>query len=201
MSEPLPAARRYLLDNSAFARSEHPAVASSLRQAVAEGKLVACGPFVAEALYSARHETQLRELREELTEAMPSIEIDEGVWRLARNAQLALATVAPQFHRRPPTDYLIAAAAHAHRLGILHYDRDYDVIAKHGGLEFESRWIAEGGSLAVAPRSELRALRRTINARLGQFLGPEARRVCDGVIAFLDGEIAAGGLQPLAPPQ
>lgn len=167
MPEPLPAGRRYLLDSSAFARSGHPAVAPILRRSLAEGQLLACGPFVAEALFSARDEKQVRELTEELTEAMPYAEIDEAVWRLARGAQLALANVAPQFHRRPPTDYLIAAAAHAYGVGILHYDCDYDLMEKHGGLEFESRWIAEPGSLATPPGSEPRPFRGAINARAG----------------------------------
>jgi hypothetical protein len=30
---------------------------------------------------------------------------------------------------------------------VLHYDRDYDLIAEHSSLEFESRWIADPGSL------------------------------------------------------
>jgi len=33
------------------------------------------------------------------------------------------------------------------RLGGLHYDHDYDVIAQHTDLEFDSVWLAPCGSL------------------------------------------------------
>jgi hypothetical protein len=43
----------------------------------------------------------------------------------------------------------IVIAACAHRTGyvVLHYDRDYDLIAAHTTLEFESDWVAPAGSL------------------------------------------------------
>jgi hypothetical protein len=31
---------------------------------------------------------------------------------------------------------------------VLHYDRDYDLIAKHTDLVFESSWVAPAGTLA-----------------------------------------------------
>ncbi len=45
-----------------------------------------------------------------------------------------------------PADFLTAAIVAQHELGVLHYDSDYDLIADHTSLEFESVWIAPPGS-------------------------------------------------------
>ncbi len=138
---------RYLLDSSVFARAPHPQLAELLAAATERDQLVSCAAMAIEALYSARdaHELELR--HRQLTEGMPWVEIDDAVWRLAMAAQVELGGVTERFHRRPPIDFLIAAAAHHHGLGVLHYDRDYDLIAEHSSLAFESRWAAEPGSL------------------------------------------------------
>ncbi|MQA74683.1 MAG: PIN domain-containing protein [Solirubrobacterales bacterium] len=45
-------------------------------------------------------------------------------------------------HRRlSPVDLLIAALAHRHGQAILHFDRDYDLIAERTTLAFESVWL------------------------------------------------------------
>jgi hypothetical protein len=46
-----------------------------------------------------------------------------------------------------PTDLVIAACAHLADGGVLHYDRDYDLILEHTRLSFESVWLAEAGTL------------------------------------------------------
>jgi len=43
-----------------------------------------------------------------------------------------------------PNDLIIAACAHG---GVLHYDRDYDLILEHTGLVFESVWLDASGAL------------------------------------------------------
>ena len=53
----------------------------------------------------------------------------------------------PGHHRLAPTDLVIAACAHLVGGGVLHYDRDYDLIAEHTRLSFESVWLADAGSL------------------------------------------------------
>ena len=65
--------------------------------------------------------------------------------RRALDAQRALARVG--HHRLPPVDLLVAALADRHGLGVLHYDRDYDLLAENAGLRFESVWLAPAGSL------------------------------------------------------
>jgi predicted nucleic acid-binding protein len=74
------------------------------------------------------------------------VSIDSEIERLAMRAQGELAAVGR--HRLPPTDIVIAACAHRTGHAVLHYDRDYDVIAAHATLEYESDWVAPPGSLA-----------------------------------------------------
>jgi predicted nucleic acid-binding protein len=189
-----------LVDNSTWARVGHPEVAAVWARALGEDRLVACGPFVMEALYSARDLDELTELREELTAGLRYVDLDGSTWWLAFEAQRRMAAVASQFHRRPFADYLIAAAAHQHGFAVLHYDRDYDLIAQHAGLRFESRWIAPPGSLDDGPPDTLRPLRRAITARLAQFTGPAAEDTYRRVIDLLDEAIARSGGPALPPP-
>lgn len=138
---------RLLIDNSVYARAGHPLLGEALAAAGQREQLVACGALAIEALFLARNARELETLHGRLTRGMPWVETDESVWRLALRTQVELGKVSERFHRRPPIDYLIAATAHRHGLGVLHYDRDYDLIAEHSSLEFESRWVAEPGSL------------------------------------------------------
>jgi predicted nucleic acid-binding protein len=78
-------------------------------------------------------------------EHLPRLPVDEAVERVALDAQRELATVG--HHRLAPSDLVIAACAHLVSGGVLHYDRDYDLISTHTRLSFESVWLAEAGSL------------------------------------------------------
>jgi predicted nucleic acid-binding protein len=107
-------------------------------------EIATCLPFLLEAGYSARsgadHEQAVDRLR-----TLPSVSIDAEVEATARKAQHELARVG--HHRLSPIDVMIAACAHEAGMGILHYDRDYDRIAEHTSLRFESVWVAPAGSL------------------------------------------------------
>ncbi|MEX2447351.1 MAG: PIN domain-containing protein [Solirubrobacterales bacterium] len=199
MAEPPLGEGRYLIDNSAYARAADPAVAPIWAAALRADRLVSSGPFVIEALYSARNGEELAETLEELTEGVPYLDADAATWKRAHRAQAQMAAVAPQFHRRPPVDFLIAALADRHGLGVLHCDRDYDLLAEHSGLRFESRWAVPPGSLGDAGSDPLRPFRRAVSARLAQFAEAEAQPIFERVIAVLDEEIARAGKQPLRP--
>jgi predicted nucleic acid-binding protein len=137
-----------LLDNSAWARLGHrhlPASRSDeVAAAIESGQVVVCLPFLLEAGYSARDAADHRELVDELL-ALPWAGIDDPVERRAVDAQRQLARTG--HHRLPPVDILLAALADRHGLGILHYDRDYDLIAARTDLRFASEWLAPAGSL------------------------------------------------------
>lgn len=137
-----------LLDNSAWSRLLSGAVPAERAEEIAawieERRLATCLPFLLEAGYSARSGPDLRKLAARL-DHLPRIAVDEEVERLAQEAQRELAEVG--HHRIPPSDLVIAACAHRGGDGVLHHDRDYDLIAAHTRLIFDSVWVAEAGSL------------------------------------------------------
>jgi len=137
-----------LIDNSAWSWLGAPSLprerAEEVAKAVLKDQIVVCLPFLLEAGFSARsfadHVSRLDELQ-----AMPSIGIDELVEGRALEAQRDLARSG--HHRMPPTDILVAALADRGRLGVLHYDSDYDLILEHTSLRFDSVWLAPRGTL------------------------------------------------------
>lgn len=138
-----------LLDNSAWARLESPTLAEHRRAEIANlienGEIAVCTPFLLEAGWSARSATHHDELLADLL-ALPRLRIDVDVEDAALDAQRDLAR---RGHHRSasPSDLLIAACAHVHGTGVLHYDRDYDVLVELSELAFESQWLASAGSL------------------------------------------------------
>jgi predicted nucleic acid-binding protein len=137
-----------LLDNSAWSRLLSGAVPEERAEMVVDQmnqrQLATCLPFLLEAGFSARSPAERNTLMDRLRR-LPHVAVDEEVERLALEAQRMLTDVG--HHRLPLTDVVIAACAHRAGTGVLHYDRDYDLIAKHTNLVFESLWIAEAGSL------------------------------------------------------
>lgn len=96
------------------------------------------------ALYAARNADEVREL--EAAEAtLRDIPITASVQRVAIAALRDLSHKGAGYHRVKLPDALIAAAAQQAGTGVLHYDHHYDRLAEV--LTFESRWIADPGSL------------------------------------------------------
>ena len=137
-----------VIDNSAWARLVSARLDEQRRDQVAgwieDGEVAVCVPFLLEAGYSARSGPDHKRVIADLLR-LPWVEISTEVARSAIRAQGELALVG--HHRVAPADLLIAAAAHGERAGVLHYDRDYDLIAAHSSLAFRSEWLAAAGSL------------------------------------------------------
>jgi predicted nucleic acid-binding protein len=137
-----------LLDNSAWSRLLAGTIPPDGREKViawmeAE-RLGVCQPFLLEAGYSARSARDHGEMIDRLLQ-LPRLGIDDEVEQAALQAQRKLAKVG--HHRLAPSDLVIAACADRAGGGVLHYDRDYDLIAAHADLDFESVWIAAAGTL------------------------------------------------------
>jgi len=133
-----------LIDTSAWSRWRKPAAAERLATAIEAGEIIVCLPFLLEVGYSARSGAGHAALMGDLA-LLPRVELGPEVERLALRAQSELA--AAGHHRLAPNDLVLAACAHHSGHGVLHYDRDYDVIAAHTSLEFASEWVAPAGSL------------------------------------------------------
>jgi predicted nucleic acid-binding protein len=142
--------RSLLLDNSAWARLVDGRVTGSHRKAfesaLTAGQLWTCPPTLLEMRYSAMDGEQFAEVAGEL-DALPHAPLTATAAARALTAQAELAAASGVSHRVKPVDLLIASVASAEGLGVLHYDRDYDVLAEHTSLSFSSLWIAPRGSL------------------------------------------------------
>jgi predicted nucleic acid-binding protein len=191
------AGRKLVVDNSAFQRGGNETVRADWFRALEEGHLYRSPILEFEVLYSARNAREHAELTEEL-QALRPLELSQAVVAAALGAQAELARHAAGFHRLAHQDYLLAAVAAANELGVLHYDADFDRIAEHSSLAFESVWIAPAGTLEKEAADPLRQRRRAVNHGLAQFSGERAGEVLDNVLDLLENELRADGLQPPA---
>ena len=137
-----------LADTSAWIWSRRPEY-SQLRgefdTALVDGELATCDMVRLELLYSARNPQEFAEIREELAALQDCPIGNEQCGRaLWVYEQLGAAGGAHQRSVKHP-DLLIAAAAEAAGVTVLHYDEDYDRVAQITGQPV--RWLAPKGSL------------------------------------------------------
>jgi predicted nucleic acid-binding protein len=137
-----------LADTSAWSwsrRRAHPKLREAFDQALIDGELATCDMVRLELLHSARGPAEFAEIREELA-ALPDCPIDKDQWNRALwvYEQLSVQGGAYQRSVKHP-DLLIAAAAEAADVTLLHYDEDYDRIAAITGQR--TRWLAPRGTL------------------------------------------------------
>lgn len=133
---------RYLADKSALARFSHPAVERRLRPLVEEGVVATCAVVDLEVLYSARNAADYRAILEE-RRGFESVPITPDVMDRALEVQGLLARRGQ--HRVPIPDLILAAAAESVRLAVLHYDADFERIAKATKQRHE--WVVPRGTV------------------------------------------------------
>ena len=98
-----------------------------------------------ELLYSARNAGEFAEIRDELA-ALPGCPIGKAQWARALWVYEQLSAQGGAHQRSvKQADLLIAAAAEAAGVAVLHYHEDYDRIAGVTGQA--TRWLAAKGSL------------------------------------------------------
>lgn len=137
-----------LADTSAWVWTR--AVGGELRVAfdedLVEEQIATCDMVRLELLYSTRNAAEFTSLRSEL-DALPNCPIGVDEWKRALEVYEQLARQGDLHHRsvRHP-DLLIAAAAEAAGIPVLHYDEDYGRIANITGQDV--RWLAQRGSLS-----------------------------------------------------
>jgi predicted nucleic acid-binding protein len=138
-----------LLDASVWARMRDGRivgrVAERILSRLERGELASTEPLLLEMRYSVRDGGEFALLAEELG-ALPLLELDHAAIDGALQAQAKLAANRRISHRVKPVDLLVAAVADRHGAAVLHYDSDYDLIAKHTDLRFDSVWAAKRGS-------------------------------------------------------
>jgi predicted nucleic acid-binding protein len=133
---------RYLVDTSVLARARHDVVGDRLTALAQAGELWTCRLIDLEVAYASRARDVAVVLEER--RALPEAPITPGV--MQRALQVAGAMAASGLHRgAKPVDLVIAAAAEAADLAVLHYDDDYDRIASVTRQPVE--WVAPAGTL------------------------------------------------------
>jgi predicted nucleic acid-binding protein len=137
-----------LADTTAWSwsrRRANPELRAWFDDALIEGELAICDMVTLELLHSARNPSDFEGLAEELR-ALPRCAITEAEWGRALWVYGRLAARGGTLHRSVKhADLLIAAAAEAAGIGLVHYDADYEAIGKVTGQPM--RWLAPRGSL------------------------------------------------------
>jgi predicted nucleic acid-binding protein len=132
----------HLLDTSVLTRLRHAAVRAVVEPLAAAGSLARAGITDLEIGYSARSAKEWDEATDALA-AFELIETSADHVRRARQVQRMLASKHQRGRKVP--DLLVAAAAEASDLAVLHYDADFDRIAAVTGQRVE--WVVLAGSV------------------------------------------------------
>ena len=135
----------YLADKSALTRSDtRPEVREVIEPLLLGGRIATCGIVDLELLYSAPSAAAYHQLAK-LLSAMPRVPVTDAAVDRALEVQSLLADRA-QHRSVPLPDLLIAACAEAAGLTVLHYDADYERVAKVTGQPVQ--WVVSRGSVA-----------------------------------------------------
>ena len=132
----------HLLDTSVLKRLSSPAVRAALEPLVENGCVARATVSDLEVGYSARNVREWDEFLAAL-EVFELVETTADHFTRAKHVQRLLAARSQRGRKIP--DLLIAAAGEAHRLTVLHYDLDFDLIAEATGQS--AQWIVPRGTV------------------------------------------------------
>lgn len=137
------AVARYLADTSALARLHLPSVAERLGPLAQHGLVATCSVVDLELLFSTRSPQDYVDVAAERRgfELLPT---DQEDWDRAAEVQAELAKKSMTRAVGIP-DLLVASVARRHRVIVLHYDRDFDVVTALTGQPVE--WVVPAGSV------------------------------------------------------
>ena len=133
----------YLGDTSALARRLRPEVGVRLTPLIEAGLVARCTPTDLEAGFSSTSPGSHRAMRRDRA-AWPKASMDQRVLDRAVEVQDLLADRSQQRGAKI-AELLIAAAAEAAGLVVLHYDHDFDLISGITGQPVE--WIVPAGTV------------------------------------------------------
>jgi predicted nucleic acid-binding protein len=134
----------HLADTSALARLRHPAVAGVLRPLIEAGLVATCGVIEFELAWATRTSAELDELRADRDAGYEWLATHDEDWRRALDVQAALWR-GGQIRSVGFPDLLVAAVAEREGVTVLHYDADYDLIARVTGQPV--RWVVTRGTV------------------------------------------------------
>jgi predicted nucleic acid-binding protein len=134
----------YLVDKSALGRMHIESVADVLAPLIDRGLAGACGITALEVLYSAQSVADYQRLDAQIDSLFEWLPTEDRDYARARAVGRRLADSGR--HRAVGiADLVIAAVAERHRVTVLHYDADYDLIAEITGQP--TQWVVPRGSV------------------------------------------------------
>ena len=133
----------YLADTSALARLHKPAVAAVLGPLIEAGLVATCGVIESEIAWATRSGAEFDLVRTDREEGYEWLATHDEDWHRALDVQGVLWRTG-RIRAVGFPDLLIAAVAERERVTLLHYDSDYDLIAKVTGQPMQ--WVVPRGS-------------------------------------------------------
>ncbi|MCM2428543.1 PIN domain nuclease [Streptomyces sp. RKAG337] len=122
----------YLIDTSAVARILLGRTTAEWDDRIGAGLVAICDITELEVLYSARSAADRERLKTALDSHYAWCPIPDGTYRRARVVQEQL-TAKSEHRSAGPIDLLVSAVAEQSGLTLLHYDRDFETIARTTG--------------------------------------------------------------------
>ena len=134
----------HLADTSALARLRRTEVQSALAPMIEAGLVATCGVIEFELRWATRSGVELDQVRADRDAGYEWLPTHDEDWRRALEVQGELWH-GGQVRAVSLPDLLIAAVAERERVTVLHYDRDYDLIAKITGQA--TQWVVPRGTV------------------------------------------------------
>lgn len=132
----------HLVDTSVLTRLGRKEVREIVSPLLEQRRLARCSMSDLELGFSARNAREWDDIRR-AAKVFELVETEQQDFDHARRVQRALAGLGLKGRKVP--DLIIAAVAARAELTVLHYDRDFDLIAKATGQTTE--WVVEPGSI------------------------------------------------------
>jgi predicted nucleic acid-binding protein len=132
----------FLADTSAFARLDKPNVLAALGPLIAQGQVAICAPVAFEIGYSARNLADYQAILDRI-DAFEWVPVTDGDHRRSLEVQRQLAGRG-QHRTLSLVDALVAAVAESRSMTVLHYDADFETVAKLTGQSHH--WVVARGT-------------------------------------------------------
>ncbi len=133
----------HLVDTSALTRLHRPTVQQTLEPLLVSGRAALCSTTQVELLWSTRNTAEYDAVLQDWgsVELLP---VEPQDWQQAITVQRQLWSRG-QFRAVGWPDLLLSAVAARHRVAVLHYDRDFDLVSGVTGQA--SAWVVPPGSV------------------------------------------------------
>ncbi len=138
------AVARYLADKSSLTRFHLSPVANVLEPRIQAGLVATCAVVEFEMLWSTRSPAEFDDVRRDRSLSFEWLSIEDVDWRRVLDVQQQLWRTGAM-RKVPFPDLLVAAVAERHRLTVVHYDADFDVISALTGQA--TQWVVPRGSV------------------------------------------------------